>query len=412
MQAPHGIADSRALLRALREVTERLAAELTAPSLQPPAWSEYYWAVACAVTAMHGVSPLLSHSLRWRGPAAWMRFLDGQWRHTAERHGRIASLLEHIDAVTRDCGIAVTALKGAALHDWMLYAAGDRPMADIDLLVHSADAARLRAALQGMDYELLSVNWRESVYAPVGDRAPAPLGEHAGNGVKIEVHERIAERLAARLTDISRAILPTHPRAGLNSYDSKAALMLHLLLHAAGSMARQSLRLLQLHDLALLAATMSGEDWRGFAQLGGGCLWWAFPPLRMLQRYFPGKIPAAVLARTAAQCPVWLRAAAQRTSLFEVSLSYPRVDAFPALAWVRSPAELLEYIAHRVRPPASMLEARHSTAKTEHWAKTTDWGALSQRRRMLRWTLSRPVRPATMHAVSAAFMLGESSAAR
>lgn len=411
MQDAHGIAASADLQRALREVTERLASELAAPSLQPPAWNEYYWTVARAVAAMHGVSPLLSHCLRWRGPAEWSRFLASQWRHTAERHGRLCSLLQHIDAGARERGVAVTALKGAALHGWMLYAAGDRPMADIDLLVQAPDAARLHATLLSMDYELLSANWRESVYTPLGHRRPAPIGEHAGNGVKIEVHERIAERLAWRLTDISGAILPADPRAGMNSYDSKAALMLHLLLHAAGSMARQSLRLLQLHDVAVLSSSMSADEWREFERLECIDRWWAYPPLRMVQRYYGQAIPGAVLARMSAACPVWLRAAATRATLYDVSLSYPKVDAFPALAWVQSPVELVQYIARRIRPPANLIAARQQTIKHEHWARSTEWSGLSQRRRILQWALSRPLRPATMHAVSAAFMLRESSAA-
>jgi hypothetical protein len=411
MQDSHGIAGSRHLQHALREVTERLAGELAAPSLQPPAWSEYYWTVARAVAAMHGVSPLLSHCLRWRGPSGWSRFLDGQWRHTAERHGRISNLLQHIDARARDRGIAVMALKGAALHHWMLYAAGDRPMADIDLLVRSADAARVHAMLLSMDYQMFSANWRETVYAPVGSGDPAPIGEHAANGVKIEVHERIGERLAWRLTDISQEIHPAHSRAGLNTYDSKAALMLHLLLHAAGSMARQGLRLLQLHDVAVLAADMTADDWREFARLDRGSAWWASPPLRMVQRYYPGRVPAEVLARLSAQCPVWLRAAAARATLYDVSFSYPRVDAFPAMAWAQSPVELIQYIAGRVRPSANLIAARQHMVKTEHWAQTSEWGELSQGRRILRWALSRPVRPATMHAVLAAFSLAESSAA-
>ncbi len=401
---------SAQLQQALREVTERLAAELAAPSAQAPAWSDVQWTVARAVAAMHGVSPLLSHSLNWRGPIKWSGFLESQWRHTARRHIRIRSLLQHIDAGARDRGVPVMALKGAALHDLGLYAAGDRPMADIDLLVRPADSASLGALLRSMNYELSSANWRESVYAPADGRDPAPIGEHAGNSVKIEVHERIGERLAWRITDVSSGIFPARPRAGLNPYDSKAALMRHLLLHAAGSMSRQSLRLLQLHDVALLASSMTPADWREFEREGHG-MWWAFPPLRMAYRYYAGMIPADVLARVAGECPFWLRAAAGRACLYDVSLSYPWVDAFPAMAWAHSPAELLEYVARRLRPPANLLAAREHMRQTEHWARRAEWGRLSQGRRILRWAISRPTRPATLHALTAAFTPGDSSAA-
>ena len=59
--------------------------------------------------------------------------------HVAGRHRRIAELLGRIDAEARRSGIALVALKGAALHAIGIYQAGERPMADIDLLARDAD---------------------------------------------------------------------------------------------------------------------------------------------------------------------------------------------------------------------------------------------------------------------------------
>jgi Uncharacterised nucleotidyltransferase len=400
------------LQQTLREVTELLAGELTSPSPQAPEWSDFQWTAARAVAAIHGVSPLLSTSLNWRGPPKWCQFLESQWRHTALRHIRICDLLQHIDSEARVLGIPVLALKGVALNDLGLYSAGERPMADIDLLVEPRDAAPLGELLRSMDYELSSANWREAVYVPIGVREPAAYGEHANNAVKIEVHERIAERLPWRVTDVTSHIFPAQPRSGLNPYDSKAALMTHLLLHAAGSMSRQSLRLLQLHDVAQLASKMSLADWQEFERDGSAHgWWWAFPPFRMAYRYYPKTIPTDVLAHLAERCPLWLRVAAARASLYDVSLSYPWVDAFPALVWARSPAELLEYIANRLRPPANLIAARQRTVETEPWARSAAWGRLPQGRRMLRWAMARQTRPATLHALAAAFAAGEAPAA-
>jgi len=408
---PAQLEQTQRIEQALHEVTERFAVELGAPSAQAPAWNRLQWTVARAVAAMHGVSPLMSHMLTWRGPPEWSRFLESQWRHTARRHIRICSLLQHIDAGVRARGIEVMALKGAALHEWGLYAGGDRPMADIDLLVPPGDAASLGELLRSMDYELSNSNWRESVYAPARSPDPALFGEHAGNAVKIEVHERIAERLAWRVTDISSSIFPARRRSGLTPYDGKSALMQHLLLHAAGSMSRQSLRLLQLHDVALLAAAMTAEDWHEFERGTCGSTWWAFPPLRLAYRYYPKMIPAAALAHLAGACPLWLRARAARTCLYEVSLSYPWVDAFPAVSWARSPGELFAYMANRLRPSADLVAARQRTLQTEQWARRAEWAKLPQGRRILRWAISRPTRPATLHALAAAFAPGEAAAA-
>jgi hypothetical protein len=405
MPAVIALPATKALQHALREVTEYLARELAAPSAAAPAWNELQWTVARAVSAIHGVSPLLSHVLRWRGPADWSQFLQDQWRHTAQRHLRIGHLLRHIDRGARERGIAVTALKGAALHELDLYSAGDRPMADIDLLARPADVAPLGDLLRSLDYEQTSASWREIVYSARGAGEPAALGEHAGNGVKIEVHERICERLAWRVTDASARIFPARPQAGLNGYPSPAALMMHLLLHAAGSMSRQGLRLLQLHDIALLCARMSSGDWHELLESPrqDRSLWWAFPPLHMTHRYYPARVPQDALRRLAMSCPFWLRTAALRNTLYEVSLSYPWVDAFPAIAWSRSALELCEYVANRLHPQPNVVAAREQTLHTEPWARRAGWGQLTQGRRMLRWAASRPTRPATLHALVAAF---------
>jgi hypothetical protein len=87
------------------------------------------------------------------------------------------------------------------------------------------------------------------------------LGEHADNYLKVELHARIAEKLPLRITDVTDSVYPRTPHPGLNAYPSNAALMIHLLIHAAGAMASRSLRLLHLHDIALVSSRMAGSDW-------------------------------------------------------------------------------------------------------------------------------------------------------
>jgi hypothetical protein len=228
----------------LRKITEALAGELACPTQHAPEWSDFEWKIARAVAAMHGVSPLLSKTLRWQGPAGWMTFLEEQRVHTATRHRRIAELLQHIDERGRAEGIAVVALKGAALHAIGLYAVGERPMADIDLLVRPADAERMARLLESLDFYESCALWKERVFTPVVECAAGALGEHSNNNVKIELHERICEKLPWRITDVTDCVFPAQARPGMNAYPSTASLMIHLLLHAAGSMAFQSLRLL------------------------------------------------------------------------------------------------------------------------------------------------------------------------
>jgi hypothetical protein len=393
-----------ALDRSLRKITEVLAKELACPTQAAPDWSEFEWTVARAVAAMHGVSPLLARALRWRGPTGWTEFLEAQRAHTANRHVRIGELLGRLDERAREAGVAAVALKGVALHALGLYAAGDRPMADIDLLVRPADAQRTARVLESLGYAESITTWKERVFTCVDAQEPAILGEHSNNGVKIELHERICERLPLQITDISEHIFPRQPRPGLNPYPSTASLMIHLLLHAAGCMAFQSLRLLHLHDLAQLSSQMSVREWEQVLAAGerGERPWWAFPPLHMMARYFPSKVPAEVLAALAAACPYLLQKTSRRRILGDVSYSHLWIDALPGMEWSRSWLEALRFAASRLRPDANHIQFRAHTAKAEAWAQQGQWSRLSQSQRMLQWITSRPTRPVTMHAVRAA----------
>jgi hypothetical protein len=391
----------------LCRVSERLARELANPSQAAPDWSDYEWTIARAVAAMHGISPLLSRSLQWRGPDTWTGFLDEQRIHTQARHWRIQELLRSIDQKLRESGVAATALKGAALHQLGLYEAGDRPMADVDLLVRPVDVERASALLCSLGFRQSAETWKERIFTPIDDCAAAQLGEHAANDLKIELHERICERLPWHLTGVSDFIFPTQPRPGLNTYPSNGALMRHLLLHAAGAMAFQGLRTLQLHDIALLAGRMSDADWSEIDCSGSPVrMWWALPPIEMMSRYYGARVPAHIMAALEDGCPRVLRVLGRRKSLVDVSYSYLWIKAFPGIEWSQSLAELLGYAVSRVRPNAQHMTQRKDVADHQNWAKQSDWAKASQGRRIVRWLTSRQTRPATMHAIAAAFAQG------
>src|SRR6185437_1342641 len=143
------------------------------------------------------------------------------------------------------------------------------PMADVDLLVRPADAQRARQTLESLGFSQSFANWRHGVFVPEAHAVHASIGEHAQNYLKIELHTRIAEKLPLRITDVTDEIYPRTPHPGLNAYPSTAALMTHLLIHAAGAMAYRVLRLLHLHDIALVSAQMTGSDWDGLAHHRG-----------------------------------------------------------------------------------------------------------------------------------------------
>jgi hypothetical protein len=346
--------------------------------------------------------------VRWDGPAHWREFLAGQKAHVVARHRRIQDLLHQIDARSREEGIAVVGLKGAALHSMGLYNAGERPMADVDLLVRAADTARTGQMLQSLGFDGSFTNWKHEVFEPKVCNVHKGLGEHTDNYLKVELHTRISEKLPLRITDVTDSVYPPTPHPGLNAYPSNAALMIHLLLHAAGSMAYRTLRLLHLHDIALVSSRMSGADWQALVMQGrhGNRPWWALPPLQLTARYYPDTVPKDVLTALANHCPWTLRRVVRDRSLSDVSLSYPWVEAFPGIAWSQSIVEAAAYIGRRIWPEQELLRLRELRAKTDFVSSQTQWTELSQGRRILRWLASKPLRIETQLAVRMALAQG------
>lgn len=388
---------------ALRKTTEVLATELAAPTETTPEWTDFEWCIARAVAAMHGVSPLLAGTLRWRGPESWQCFLSEQRDHTLQRHRRIVRLLADIDSQAIRDGIAIVALKGAALHDIGIYQPGERPMSDIDLLVKSADLQATARLLGACGYHGCFANWKHWVFEPDTTASPIGFGEHAGNPIKIELHARVAERLPVVDRDISPLIFPPEPHAGLNSYPSIASLMLHLLLHAAGSMCFNAIRLLHLHDIALLSRRMTRSDWEEvFAAANGEAAWWISPPLTLTARYYSTAIPADIVARAASNCSWLLRQICRRQMLSDVSLSNLRIQAFPGIEWSHSALEIFRYVMNRVKPDRQTLVVRRESVRMHPSSALFSWHHLSHWQRMVRWVLYRPPRTETLSSVRAA----------
>jgi len=392
----------RIIRHGLRRTTEALAAELAQPGGATPAWNELEWRLATAVAVAHGVSPLLSKGFVWENPP-WRRFLESQREHVALRHRRIDALLQRIDVDARAAGLAMVALKGSALHALGIYAPGERPMADIDLLVREDDAAAAIELLLQLGYVESFAQWKHRVFKPATGQPFAGLGEHRDTPVNIELHTGIRERLPVSMVDITARIYPRAPRPGLNPYPSNGALMSHLLLHAAGNMCGRSLRLLHLHDIARLATRMAASDWN--VLWDGDAAeppWWALPPLRLAARHYPEAIPAAVLARLARTCPLLLRSVSRRQSLTRVSCSELWLHAFAGIEWSRSLGEAARYLRNRVRPPDEARKERADMARTQLWLQGQGWVTAPHRRRVLTW-LTRPVpRMDILYAVRAA----------
>jgi hypothetical protein len=391
---------------ALGEVTELLARELGLPTEDPPQWSEFEWRIARAVAAMQGVSSLLAVGMRWKEPANWRRFLEGQRSHTLGRHLRIMELLERIDLSARHAGIALVALKGIALYKRGLYEAGERPMADIDLLVREANLEPMTRLLRDCDYDLTFTTRRHRLFESRhgADSTFDGLGEHIGNPIKIELHSSIREHLPVSETDITQFLFPSHVSAGVNAYPSDAALMMHLLLHATANMRAHALRLIQLHDIARLAFRFGPDDWDELlnARPNERGLWWTMPPLAMTAHYCPGAIPPRVLARVETECSWLLNKSSRHQRLTNVSWSNIKVHAFPGIQWSRTPQEAVRFMFRRFWPSRDARIEIQRFAPSGPGVSGIPWYGISQGERIVRWLFSRPPRVQTLLSVRAA----------
>lgn len=401
------------LEQALRDTTERIAAELAEPLAEAPDWSELQWRVAMAVAVMHGVSALLAGRLRWRGPALWQSFLAEQQTQGLLRQQRTRQLLARIDAAARQVGLPLVALKGSMLLDLDLYAAGQRPMSDIDLLCREEDFEAADRLILALGYAPGATIWKHREYQPCGGAEDRAFGEHIGNPIKIELHGRIAERLPLREVTITAQVFPAAPRAGLNAYPSLPALMRHLLLHAAGNLCAHGIRLIHLHDIAALARLLRAEDWHALLQAdeAGPSPWWMMPPLAMVERCFPGRIPAVVLQVAALHCPPLLRWSSARLHIVDSSFSGLRIPMLPGLAWSRSPAAALAWAITRLYPGRRTVAQYQQAALSQHVLTATHWAELSRWTRGLRILTRSASRPQTMYSLQHALRYRPTSSA-
>lgn len=375
----------RTVKAALRRATETLAVELAQaqPGRPAPAWNELEWRLASAAAAAHGVSPLLYRYSSWQ-PSPWRQFLAEQREHVERRHQRIVDLLRQIDLSARIAGLAIVPLKGAALHALGLYAPGDRPMADIDLLVHENDVESTTELLRELGYLHSFTQWKHRVFKPAQGQPLPGLGEHRDTPINIELHTRIQERLPIARIDITQRIYPCRPEPGLNPYPSNGALMSHLLLHAAGNICGRSLRLLHLNDISLLATRMVASDWSVlWDSPTGSPPWWALPPLRLVDRYYHHAVPRVLLERLERETPALLRVLSRRNTLTKVSSSELWLHSFPGVEWCRSLHELRQYLTQRFAPTEEAIQERADMIRTQLWLQGQNWVTASRLRRML-----------------------------
>lgn len=331
-------------------------------------WSDTDWETARWAAQVHGIAPLLDRAAEtWPDRSALhpalRQYLATQRRLSGER---VAILLHELAEVLRACctrGIAVLPLKGGLLTTRYYPEPGLRPMNDIDLLVHPADELEMLALLAELGYQVRARGWKHSMlvrpeaYGPVA----AYDGEHPDNPRSLDLHVRLGEQFWGIRYDLTEEAWADSAPGRLLGTEAgilnPAALLHHLAVHASADSIARRLRLLHLHDIALVAAAVDPAGWE---RLVAGAQArreerLVYPALVLARRYYP-VVPAEVLTALRPGVPFALRAYLDTSELDALSFCNTAPTTLAEkLRWFRPGREQLGALRHMLVPETDEL---------------------------------------------------------
>ena len=265
---------------------------------------------AAFAASVHGLAPRLASLRDAEALPSELRAHLGEDAARCEARGeRIVQLLEAIRSILSEAGIVALPLKGAALVLRGTLAAGQRPMADIDLLL--ADGGQVAAAghllASRLGYRTLWNTPRHLVLAEKAERVLLPACEHPGNPLRIELHRSFRLEVLGAILDATPFLRTKLEERRGWQVPNPDALLLHLLFHAAEDFAAKGLRGIQAVDFLLLARESGPLRLPEPPRRGAGPLLYAADAI---ERLFPGTFASRDLALLAARVPPHLRARA------------------------------------------------------------------------------------------------------
>jgi len=346
---------------------------LIEPAHQPLAplvdgWDDADWETARWAIQVHGIAPLLdraaatwpdAHALhpRLRGYLADQRRLSAA--RVARLLGELAELLAALDAAD----VAVMPLKGSLLATRYYSEPGLRPMNDLDLLVRPEDEPRAIRALVELGYRSLARSWKHLTLArPDGCGPTVALdGEHPDNPRSLDLHTRLYEQFWSIHYDLNdRAWSDSSPGAllGQPARLMRPALLLHhLAIHTSCDMIARRVRLLHLHDIALVVAEVDPDGWEAIVTHARSRREerFVYPALAMTSRYYPA-VPEPVLDALRPGVPRALLQHLDSTSLDQLSFC----NAAPTtprekLRWFHPGYEQARALRHMLLPDPNEL---------------------------------------------------------
>jgi hypothetical protein len=244
-----------------------------------------------------------------------------------ERTQRMLEACTEILAAFRQSGIETLLLKGAVLAPLIYSDPLQRPLADLDLLIHPEDVAASREImLNQLGYRYYSRSAEDEVYLR-GERKSNIWA--ADNVHPVEVHFTLREEYAGigyELAEIMWRESAERPywQNSTARIPNPAALLLHVCAHTTSDWIIQRGRLMHIDDIRKLCAQMRPADWQTFGQLvQPDTARFIYPALAFVQKYTPLSVPESITDSLREDCPPMLLTWLEQTELAEASESNP-----------------------------------------------------------------------------------------
>lgn len=353
-------------------VCETILGWLHTPPVTPLGWDNTTWEEARWAIAVHGIAPLLYHRLHttssWAFIAPDMRqWLREQYNFNKERAHLLKNELVAILAAAQEAQIPVVPLKGsAALFTLYANTPALRPMADMDLLVRSADEARFTEILYGLGYLPDENTPRHRTFAhPAAQKVVYTRGEHPNNPRGIQLHTRVNEQFWGSRLDVTDALWQGSVTAFGSAYgwlSSPVGLMQHLLVHTSADVIAGKARLIRFYDIALLAPQLDDASWQAVIHnaMQQGEARWLYTALHIAVRYLKVAIPTPVLETLTNATPRGFRNFLANSTLYHLSFCNPlRVSLEERLMWHRPGRERMVALWHCLFPAPTQLREYH-----------------------------------------------------
>jgi hypothetical protein len=402
--------------------SQAVASWLTEPAThdlaaQVAGWDDSAWQAARWAIQVHGIGPLLHRTFAGQPGAEALHpqlrcYLAEQYRLSGER---VALLLGELAELLHACsraGIDVLPLKGALLAAHYYAEPGLRPMNDLDLLARPEDEPRLVALLTQLGYQPVARSWKHFELARPEGRGPVVSweGEHPANPRSLDLHTRLGEQFWGLRYDLTASAWAGAEPGTLLGVETRlmgpTALLHHLAVHASSDTIARRVRLLYLHDIALVAREVDDQGWQQI-------LTWAgeqreqrliYPALAFTSRYYP-VVPAAVLHELRGGVPSALLRHLDASALDRFSFCNTAPTSLgDRLLWFRPGRERASALRHMLLPdtneianwyPALARPALLPLAYARYSAEMIGWGvrrALGRPR--LKLAHNQPRRPA------------------